>query len=129
MPFPTGGVGLNMLFAPLICTVGIQYMIAVIAGTLITRGYIKAMAQALWYRKTAASDDLTADTLNESPDGKILNRGLFISGVIGLMAMCGWSYPQLLCADRKERQVFEAYRKYCMLGELMCGGVDPIRLK
>ncbi len=38
MPFPIAGVGLNMLLGPLTCTSGIQYMIAVIAGTLITRG-------------------------------------------------------------------------------------------
>ena len=38
LPFPAGGVGLNMLLGPLSCTSGIQHMIAVIAGTLITRG-------------------------------------------------------------------------------------------
>jgi hypothetical protein len=38
MPFPTGGVGLNMLLGPLTYTSGIQHMIAVIAGVLMTRG-------------------------------------------------------------------------------------------
>ena len=32
LPFPTAGVGLNMLLGPLSCMSGIQYIIAVIAG-------------------------------------------------------------------------------------------------
>jgi|GEM_PF-2366013 len=44
MPFPEGGVGMNMLLGPLQLTMRIQNILSVIAGTIIVRGFYKPEA-------------------------------------------------------------------------------------